>query len=298
MATKDFWKGSDTYICDPQLAVAFQQARILGKPLLLEGEPGTGKTDLAIQFAASTGCSLFQYPSSSKSSLEDVVARFDQVLYLTDAQMLVLRTQLQQQGASQTLADSPRRIEHREDYLHFGPLAQAYQQKNTVLLIDEIDKAPRHFPNDLLYILSQRRYVIPDTGTVISTTQEDMPTIVITSNREQELPSAFLRRCVYHFIEFPSPESMRAIVAKHHPTVNPTLVQSALQIFYQLRNLHLERLPSTSELLEWIAYVHTTTPGITKKDLEHLPGAGVLLKSVRDQPLRRSIEQHGVYRAQ
>ncbi len=211
------WTGSDQYICDPELAQAFHMARVLGMPLLIEGEPGTGKTELPLQFAKDTSKELFVYPAGSKSNVEQFVAKFDHVKYLRDSQVEVLNAERQSKGMDAKLSTGGRATERLNDYVNMGPGALAYSNPGSVLLIDEIDKAPREFPNDLLYALSHRRFVLPESGKVIEASEDDMPTIVITSNREQELPTAFKGRCIYHYIAFPQPELMKEIVMKHHP---------------------------------------------------------------------------------
>ena len=226
-------------------------ARVLGMPLLIEGEPGTGKTELPIQYAQEKGLELFVYPVGSKSTVDQFVAKFDHVKYLRDSQIEVLNAQRQEKGLDTKLSTGGRSTEVLDDYVQMGPGAKAYSHHNSVLLIDEIDKAPREFPNDLLYALSHRKFILPESGRVIEVSEQDMPTIVITSNREQELPTAFKGRCIYHYIAFPQPDIMRQIVAKHYPDGDESIIKRAMDIFYQLRQLGLERAPSTRELLNW-----------------------------------------------
>ena len=220
MANTSMWTGSDQYICDNELAQAFHMARVIGMPLLIEGEPGTGKTELPLQFASHLGLDLFVYPVGSKSTVEQFVAKFDHVKYLRDSQIEVLNAQREEKGMSQKLSTGGRSTDQLDDYILMGPGAQAYSSPNSVLLIDEIDKAPREFPNDLLYALSHRRFVLPESGRVIEANEADLPAIVITSNREQELPTAFKGRCVYHYISFPEPDMMRQIVNRHFPNTS------------------------------------------------------------------------------
>ena len=210
MALTNIWTGSDKYLCDRELAQAFHMARVLGMPLLIEGEPGTGKTELPLQFAKDLNLDLFVYPVGSKSTVEQFVAKFDHVKYLRDSQIEVLNAQREEKGLSTKLSTGGRSTENLDDYVMMGPGAKAYSTPNSVLLIDEIDKAPREFPNDLLYALSHRKFVLPESGKVVEAREEDMPAIVITSNREQELPTAFKGRCIYHYIAFPTPELMFA----------------------------------------------------------------------------------------
>jgi len=238
MANTSMWTGSDKYLCDAELAQAFHMSRVLGMPLLMEGEPGTGKTELPIQFAKDNNIELFVYPVGSKSTVEQFVAKFDHVKYLRDSQIEVLNAQRDEKGLAKKLSTGGRSTERLDDYVMMGPGAKAYSKPNTVLLIDEIDKAPREFPNDLLYALSHRKFILPESGKEISVSEEDMPAIVITSNREQELPTAFKGRCIYHYITFPTPEMMLEIVHKHYPGADAEIVQKAIQLFYQVSGRH------------------------------------------------------------
>ncbi|MGB1242399.1 MAG: AAA family ATPase, partial [Chitinophagales bacterium] len=167
MANTTIWTGSDLYLCDTELAQAFHIARVLGMPLLIEGEPGTGKTELPLQFAKSLDLELFVYPVGSKSTVDQFVAKFDHVKYLRDSQIEVLNAQREEKGLDKKLSTGGRSTENLNDYVLMGPAAMAYTHKNSVLLIDEIDKAPREFPNDLLYALSHRKFVLPESGKVI-----------------------------------------------------------------------------------------------------------------------------------
>ena len=285
MAETGHWTGSDKYLCDRELAQAFHMARVLGMPLLIEGEPGTGKTELPIQYAGNTDLDLFVYPVGSKSTVDQFVARFDHVKYLRDSQVEVLNAQRDEKGLSTMLSTGGRSTDNLSDYVMLGPAAKAYSSPNSVLLIDEIDKAPREFPNDLLYALSHRKFVMPESGEVIEVSEQDMPAIVITSNREQELPTAFKGRCIYHYISFPSAETMREIVRKHYPSADDDIVQEAIGIFYQLRQLGLERAPSTRELLNWLKYMQTFAKAETIERIKKLDGLGALIKNQDD--LRR-----------
>ena len=282
MAETVFWEGSKAYVCDLQLAQAFHMARVLGMPLLIEGEPGTGKTELPIQYAKDRGLELFVYPTGSKSNVEQFVARFDHIKYLRDSQIEILNAQRAEKGLETKLSTGGRNSEALQDYVIKGPAAQAYSQPHSVLLIDEIDKAPREFPNDLLYALSHRKFVMPEAGEIIEISEEDMPAIVITSNREQELPTAFKGRCIYHYIHFPEPEMMRDIVAKHHPKINDKVVQVASDIFYHLRNLGLERAPTTRELLNWLKYAKQYSSEEAIEKIQKLEGVGALIKTQAD----------------
>ena len=285
MADTSMWTGSDKYLCDAELAQAFHMSRVLGMPLLMEGEPGTGKTELPIQLAKDNSIDLFVYPVGSKSTVEQFVAKFDHVKYLRDSQIEVLNAQRDEKGLAKKLSTGGRSTENLNDYVMMGPGAKAFSMPNSVLLIDEIDKAPREFPNDLLYALSHRKFILPESGKEISISEEDMPAIVITSNREQELPTAFKGRCIYHYISFPSPEMMLQIVHKHYPSADAEIVQKAIQLFYQVRHLGLERAPSTRELLNWLKYVNTFSKDKALEKLIKMDGMGVLIKTQADMKI-------------
>jgi len=290
MAITTMWTGSEKYLCDNELAQAFHMARVLGMPLLIEGEPGTGKTELPIQFSNDTKAELFVFPVGSKSTVDQFVAKFDHVKYLRDSQIEVLNAQREEKKLEKKLSTGGRSTERLDDYVLMGPGAKAFSAPNSVLLIDEIDKAPREFPNDLLYALSHRKFILPESGKEISISEEDMPAIVITSNREQELPTAFKGRCIYHYITFPEPSMMLEIVTKHYPKANAEIVQKCLDLFYQLRELGLERAPSTRELLNWLKYLNSMEKNEAITKIEKLEGIGVLVKTQADmKTVKRSI---------
>lgn len=282
MANTDFWSGSDKYLCDPQLAQAFHMSRVLGMPLLIEGEPGTGKTELPIQYSADKNLQLFVYPVGSKSNVESFVARFDHVKYLRDSQVEILNAQREEKGLENKMSTGGRDTESLADYVIKGPAAKAFSTPNSVLLIDEIDKAPREFPNDLLYALSHRKFVMPESGEVIEVTEENMPAIIITSNREQELPTAFKGRCIYHYIHFPDADVMRAIIAKHDLAMDDKVIDVAIDIFYHLRKLGLERSPTTREILNWLKYIKTFSTEEAIEKIQKLEGLGSLIKTQTD----------------
>ncbi|MGD1961693.1 MAG: AAA family ATPase [Fulvivirga sp.] len=282
MAETTHWTGSNKYLCDPGLAQSFHMARTLGMPLLIEGEPGTGKTDLPIHYAKDRGLDLEVYPVGSKSNVEQFVARFDHVKYLRDSQIEILNAQREEKGLTTRLSTGERNPESLTDYVVKGPAAIAYSKPNSVLLIDEIDKAPREFPNDLLYALSHRKFIMPESGEVIEISEEEMPAIVITSNREQELPTAFKGRCIYHYIDFPDKEVMGKIIEKHHPSIDEQVVKVALDVFYHLRRLGLERAPTTREILNWLKYMSETSPKEAVDKIKGLEGIGALIKTQTD----------------
>lgn len=282
MAETSHWTGSEKYLCDPALAQAFHMARTLGMPLLIEGEPGTGKTELPIHYSKDRGLELEVYPVGSKSNVEQFVARFDHVKYLRDSQIEILNAQREEKGLDSKLTTGDRNPEKLQDYVVKGPAAKAYSKPNSVLLIDEIDKAPREFPNDLLYALSHRKFIMPESGEVIEISEEDMPAIVITSNREQELPTAFKGRCIYHYIDFPDQQTMGKIIDKHHPAMDEKVVKVALDVFYHLRRLGLERAPTTREILNWLKYMSEVAPADAVKKISGLEGIGALIKTQAD----------------
>jgi len=282
MANKSFWEGSKHYLCERDLAQSFHMARVLGMPLLIEGEPGTGKTELPIQYANDTNSELFVYPVGSKSNIEQFVARFDHVKYLRDSQIEVLNAQREEKGLKTSLSTGGRNPNTLSDYVAKGPAAKAFSSPNSVLLIDEIDKAPREFPNDLLYALSHRKFVMPESGEILEISEEDMPAIVITSNREQELPTAFKGRCIYHYIQFPDSDTMRLIIEKHFAQLDDKLINVALDIFYHLRTIGLERAPTTRELLNWLKYSKQFSSKEAIEKMEKLDGLGALVKTQTD----------------
>ena len=296
MAETTHWTGSEKYLCDPELAQAFHMARTLGMPLLIEGEPGTGKTELPIHYAEDRGLGLEVYPVGSKSNVEQFVARFDHVKYLRDSQIEVLNAQREEKGLDTKLSTGGRNPEVLEDYVVKGPAATAYSIPNSVLLIDEIDKAPREFPNDLLYALSHRKFIMPESGEVIEVSEQVGPAIIITSNREQELPTAFKGRCIYHYIHFPEKEVMEQIIEKHHPGVDENVVHAALDVFYNLRKLGLERSPTTREILNWLKYMQEIAPKEAIQKIKGLEGVGALIKTQTDmERVNRMIGADGSY---
>lgn len=291
MALTTIWTGSKHYICDSELAQAFHIARVLGMPLLIEGEPGTGKTELPIQYAKDQNLDLFVFPVGSKSNVEQFVAKFDHVKYLRDSQVEVLNAQRTERGLD-PLSSGGRSTENLDDYVLLGPAAKAYSTPHSVLLIDEIDKAPREFPNDLLFALSHRQFVLPESGKIIEVSEENMPTIVITSNREQELPTAFKGRCIYHYINFPDATMMHDIVRKHFPVIEGILLEKSVSLFYQLRNIGLERAPATREILHWLKYLQNFSLDEAMTKIDKKEGLGVLIKSQTD--LKKIKQRYGV----
>src|SRR5437763_2348194 len=229
------FRGTDRYLTSSALESAVNCALALERPLLVRGEPGTGKTQLAEAIAGALGLRLIHWPVKSTTRAQDGLYVYDTVQRLYDSRF-----------GDGDIRDIRRYIKH-------GPLGQAFASPSrVVLLIDEIDKADLEFPNDLLHELDRMRFTVTETGDEI--VARERPVVVISSNNEKELPDAFLRRCVFHFIEFPDADLMRRIVAVHHPKLDGALAEQALRIFYELRAFaRLRKRPSTSELIDWIA---------------------------------------------
>jgi MoxR-like ATPase len=235
----------------------------LERPLLLRGEPGTGKTILATHIAAGLGLSLLTWHIKSTSKAADGLYVYDTVQRLNDSRF-----------GTGDVSDIGR-------YIRLGPLGQAFAAaERQVLLIDEIDKADLEFPNDLLRELDEMRFTIIETGEEVAARHR--PIVVITSNNEKELPDAFLRRCIFHYIEFPDVTCMRKIVAVHHPHVDVKLLDQVLIKFYWLREQNeLRKKPSTSELVDWISALIRAGIGVDTIEA-HIPFIGALLKKEQD----------------
>lgn len=229
------FSGTDQYIATDNLRLAVNAARTLQKPLLVKGEPGTGKTLLAEQVAKSLGMQLITWHIKSTTKAQQGLYEYDAVSRLRDSQL-----------AEHKVYD----VGH---YIKPGKLWEAFSSaERCVLLIDEIDKADIEFPNDLLHELDRMAFYVYETGETISARQR--PVVIITSNNEKELPDAFLRRCFFHYIEFPDEATMRQIIDVHFPDIREALVSEALQIFFKLREVPgLKKPPSTSELIDWLS---------------------------------------------
>jgi MoxR-like ATPase len=266
------FQGTDHYLTSESLQAAVNCALVLERPLLVKGEPGTGKTLLAEAIAQGLGLPLLTWNVKSTSRAQDGLYVYDTVQRLYDSRF----------------GDGDVRDIRR--YIRLGPLGEAFSSKQrVVLLIDEVDKADLEFPNDLLHELDRMRFRIVETNEEIAASHR--PVVVITSNNEKELPDAFLRRCVFHFIEFPDVHLMRRIVAVHHPALDAELAEQAIDIFYQLRDFQrLRKRPSTSELIDWIAVLKASGVKDLKLD-ESLPFIGALLK--REQDTLALAEQLG-----
>ena len=257
------FEGTSGYIASRSLIDAVNCSLALERPLLVKGEPGTGKTLLAHHVAEGLGMEMDSWHIKSTSKAEDGLYVYDTVQRLNDARF------------------GDGNVGDIRSYIRLGPLGRVFSsEKRQVLLIDEIDKADLEFPNDILRELDEMQFTVMETGDEVKAKQR--PMVIITSNNEKELPDAFLRRCVFHFIDFPTPELMREIVAVHHPKLEGALLEQALTTFYELRNMkRLRKRPSTSELVDWIAVLQAA--GVTNVELDNsLPFLGALIKKEQD----------------
>ena len=259
----DQFRGTETYIASDDLRHAVNVAVALARPLLVRGEPGTGKTLLAENVAAALGLPLLRWHVKSTTKAKDGLYVYDTVARLHDSRF-----------GDGDVKDIAR-------YIKLGPMGQALDSPSrVVLLIDEVDKADIEFPNDLLLELDAMRFRIDETGREV--VAKERPVVIITSNNEKELPDAFLRRCVFHYIEFPTKELMGKIVRVHHPDVADKVLDQAIEVFYGLRATpRLRKRPSTSELVDWIAVLKSAGIG-HERFVRELPFLGVLLKKEQD----------------
>jgi MoxR-like ATPase len=228
------FEGTERYVATDDLRMAVDASVALQRPLLIKGEPGTGKTMLAEEVAAGLGKELIQWHIKSTTKAQQGLYEYDAVSRLRDSQ----------------LGDG--KVEDIGQYIKRGKLWEAFTaEEQVVLLIDEVDKADIEFPNDLLVELDRMEFFVYETGETIKA--KHRPIIIITSNNEKELPDAFLRRCFFHFINFPDKETMKDIIAVHYPDIQKSLVQEALEVFFELRDIPgLKKKPSTSELIDWL----------------------------------------------
>jgi MoxR-like ATPase len=259
----ELFTGTDDYLVSPDLRDAVNVAIALEKPLLIKGEPGTGKTVLAEAVAKALDLPLLNWNIKSTTKAQDGLYVYDTVARLNDARF------------------GDRDISDISQYIKYGPLGQSFMADDrVVLLIDEVDKADIEFPNDLLHELDRMSFLVAETDKRV--TAKHRPIVIITSNNEKELPDAFLRRCVFHFIAFPEEELMKDIVKVHHPDIEDELVRQALVRFYWIRQQPaVRKRPSTSELIDWLAALRRA--GIEPPDLEKsLPFLGLLLKRETD----------------
>lgn len=266
---------TDHYIASSALKQAVNAAIALQKPLLIKGEPGTGKTLLAEELAKSVGSELIQWHIKSTTKAQQGLYEYDAVSRLRDSQL------------------GDERVHDIGNYIVKGKLWQAFasdeQGPRPVLLIDEIDKADIEFPNDLLLELDKMEFFVYETGERVVAKQR--PIVIITSNNEKELPDAFLRRCFFHYIDFPSPDEMQQIVDVHYPDIKQTLLHEALEVFFGLRQVDgLKKKPSTSELLDWLKLLmaEDISPEVLQQSADKgglMPLFGALLKNEQDVSL-------------
>ncbi len=263
------FEGTQAYVATDDLKVAVNAAIALERPLLIKGEPGTGKTVLAYEIAKALGADLITWHIKSTTKATMGLYEYDAVSRLRDSQL------------------GDERVKDVRNYIKRGKLWEAFDHPGRpVLLIDEIDKADIEFPNDLLQELDRMEFYVYETGETIAARVR--PIVIITSNNEKDLPDAFLRRCFFHYIRFPDPETMQAIVDVHYPGIKKKLVGEALRIFYDMRKVPgLKKKPSTSELLDWLKLLMVEdidAETLTERDPTKLipPLHGALLKNEQD----------------
>ena len=265
------FKGSSKYVVSEDLLRIVNISIALQKPLLIKGEPGTGKTMLAQAVADALGKQLIIWNVKSTTKAQDGLYVYDVVQRLYDSQF------------------GGQGVDDIKKYIKLGKLGEAFSaEEQVVLLIDEIDKADLEFPNDLLWELDRMEFYIPETKETVKAKQR--PIVIITSNAEKELPDAFLRRCVFHYIEFPDQAQMEAILRVHFENLDEQLIRQSLTAFYWLRELRgIEKKPSTSELVDWIRAL--VAGGVDPARIEDtIPYAGVLLKKDKDLRTLRKVK--------
>jgi len=264
------FKSTDNYIASDDLTMAVNAAIALEKPLLIKGEPGTGKTQLAEELAGSLNCKLYQWHIKSTTKAQQGLYEYDAVSRLRDSQL------------------GDERVHDISNYIVKGKLWQAFEEEQRpILLIDEIDKADIEFPNDLLQELDKMEFFVYETQQVIKAKQR--PIIIITSNNEKELPDAFLRRCFFHYIKFPTKVEMAKIIDVHHPNVKQELLKQTLEVFFDLRDLNgIKKKPSTSELIDWLKLLISDDIAqdvLLNNNSDIIPLFGALLKNEQDVSL-------------
>ncbi|NCX06731.1 MAG: MoxR family ATPase [Rhodobacteraceae bacterium] len=263
--------GTQDYVATEDLTVAVNAAVLLERPLLIKGEPGTGKTELAKQVASALGLDLIEWNIKSTTKAQQGLYEYDAVSRLRDSQL------------------GDERVRDVGNYIRKGKLWTAFEaDQKVVLLIDEIDKADIEFPNDLLQELDKMAFHVYETGETVAA--KNRPVVIITSNNEKELPDAFLRRCFFHYISFPDQDTMRQIVKVHYPDIKEQLLTTALTQFYEIREQQgLKKKPSTSEVLDWLKLLlaEDLSPEDLKQDAGNLLPKlhGALLKNEQDVQL-------------
>lgn len=268
------FKGSDDYVVTKELMNAVNVSIALQKPLLIKGEPGTGKTMLAESISKALDMDLIIWGIKSTTKAQEGLYVYDTVQRLYDSQF------------------GEGNVSDIKQYIKLGKLGEAFtSDKQVVLLIDEIDKADLEFPNDLLWELDKMEFYINETKETIKT--KHRPIVIITSNAEKELPDAFLRRCIFHYIEFPDAEKMEEIINVHFGNIDQKLCQKALEAFYEIRKMdEIQKKPSTSELLDWIQALMISGVDIENLSSE-MPFIGVLLKKNQDIDVMHEIKEKG-----
>jgi MoxR-like ATPase len=274
MKQQETFKGSSKYVASQELTEAVNVSMALQKPLLIKGEPGTGKTMLAEAIAESLDKPLIIWSIKSTTKAQDGLYVYDTVQRLYDSQF-----------GEGNVADV-------RQYIKLGKLGEAFtSERQVVLLIDEIDKADLEFPNDLLWELDRMEFYIHETRETITT--KTRPIVIITSNAEKELPDAFLRRCIFHYIAFPDEEKMREIVRVHFGDIDKKLLDAAMKTFYEIRAMDdLSKKPSTSELLDWLQALMISGVDVRRIG-EEIPYVGVLLKKNEDIDIMYEIKEKG-----
>lgn len=254
------------YVVSRELEEALLVAEVTGRPLLIKGEPGTGKTLLAEHISKTRNLPIYKWHVKSTSLAKDGLYFYDAVSRLNDSRF--------SEGKDRE------KVHNIENYIRMGPLGLAFESKQKcIVLIDEIDKADLEFPNDLLLELDQMAFVVVETNRIVKA--KERPLTIITSNNERELPDAFLRRCIFHYIEFPSRDLMEQIIRVHLPDIDSTLLQTAMKTFYKVRRLEeLKKKPSTSELLDWIQIL--LYQGAKLNPMDKIPFVGALIKNEED----------------
>lgn len=263
------FEGTKNYIATEDLKVAVNAAITLERPIIVKGEPGTGKTMLAHEVAEAIGCEIITWHIKSTTKAQQGLYEYDAVTRLRDSQL------------------GDEKVKDIKNYISKGKLWNAFEsEKRPVLLIDEIDKADIEFPNDLLLELDKMEFFVYETGETIKAVNR--PIVIITSNNEKELPDAFLRRCFFHYIKFPEAETMEEIVNVHFPNIKKDLISEAFKIFYDIRDVPgVKKKPSTSELIDWLKLLMTDdvdAKTLKEKDPKKLipPLHGALLKNEQD----------------